>query len=399
MARLVRPLRDFISTEAAGGALLLAAALCALAWANIPGGGYGDFWDTRADLQLGVVEFDATIRGWVNDGLMAVFFFVVGLEIKRELLVGELASKKVAALPVAAAAGGMALPAAIYAALNASGTGARGWGIPMATDIAFSLGVMALLAGRVPLSLKIFLLALAIVDDLGAIAVIAVFYSDDIAIGWLAVSVALLAFTVTAWRAGLRSRFALAALAFAVWFAMHESGVHATIAGVALGLLAPIAPEAGGGEALLPRLERLLHPWTSLAIVPLFALANAGVDFGGGALRDAVSSPITLGIVIGLAAGKPAGILLFSWLAVRARLAALPDSVGWRQIAAAGALAGIGFTVSLFIANLAFTNQRLVDEAKIGIVAASALMAVAGYVALRAAAPALEQAGHEDAGE
>jgi NhaA family Na+:H+ antiporter len=393
LPRLIRPLQEFLSTETAGGVLLLAAAAAALIWANAPlGNSYRDFWQAHVALELRVVSLDLPLVKWVNDGLMAVFFFVVGLEIKREVLRGELADARRAALPVAAALGGMIVPALIYVAFNAGGDGAHGWGIPMATDIAFAVGVLVLLGRRIPLSLKVFLLALAIVDDLGAIAVIAVFYTDDISPGWLAAAAGVFALVFVLGRMRVRALWVYVAAGAVAWLAVHESGVHATIAGVAMGLLTPVGGEIGQREPeapardsgpVLERLEHLLHPWASYAIIPIFALANAGVSLGGGALRDAASAPVSLGVAAGLVLGKPLGITLASLLAVRSGLATLPRGVSWPQIVGVSMVGGIGFTVSLFISDLAFTATPLADQAKIGILAGSALMGAAGFLVLR----------------
>ncbi|MHB8514365.1 MAG: Na+/H+ antiporter NhaA [Dehalococcoidia bacterium] len=419
---IVRPLQEFLRTETAGGVLLLLAAAAALAWANTPfASSYGDFWGAHLRAGVNSIAIDLSLRGWVNDALMAVFFYVVGLEIKREAIEGELTDWRRAALPVAAALGGMLVPAALYFALNAGGAGERGWGIPMATDIAFAVGVVALAGARVPASLKVFLLALAIVDDIGAIVVIALFYSDGISLAWLAAAAGIFALFVAMGRGGVRSVTLYLAAGVVAWLAVYESGVHATIAGVVLGLLTPVRPlgdaedgpqargrlmdQDGQGRAeelraaansdgegpapdrqpVLDRIEHVLHPWTSYLIVPVFALANAGIAVDGGALRQAVHSPVAVGVVLGLVAGKPVGVLCFAWLATRLGLAALPDGVRWPQVAAVAVVAGIGFTVSLFISALAFSDQRLVDEAKLGILGGSLLMGVGGYLALRAA--------------
>ncbi|HYM14570.1 MAG TPA: Na+/H+ antiporter NhaA [Dehalococcoidia bacterium] len=392
LPRVAQPLQEFLSTEAAGGVLLLAAAAAGMLWANLPSGSYESAWGARVGSDVIGLHLDQTLRSWVNDGLMTLFFFVAGLEIKRELLHGELAGRRRATLPVAAALGGMAAPALIFAAFNAGGAGARGWGIPMATDIAFAVGVMALLGERVPSSLKVFLLALAIVDDLGAIAVIAVFYSDGVAYGWLLAAGAMFAATVALQRAGVRSVAVYVTVGVVAWLAMHQSGVHATIAGVAMGLLTPSRSEGAappGSAATVParspldRLEHTLHPWSSFAVVPVFALANAGIAIDGGVLRGAAGSPITAGVVLGLVAGKPAGIMFFSWLAVRARLASLPEGVRWAQLAGVATVAGIGFTVSIFVTALAFPEAARADEARIGVLCGSALMAVAGLLLMR----------------
>jgi NhaA family Na+:H+ antiporter len=424
ITRLVRPLQEFLSTESAGGVLLLAAAIAALAWANMPGDSYAEFWNRHLAFDLDVVTIDESLRHWVNDALMAVFFFVVGLEIKRELLRGELSDRKSAALPVAAAFGGMVVPALIYVAFN-PGEDANGWAIPMATDIAFAVGVLSLLGDRVPLGLKVFLLALAIVDDLGAISVIAIFYTEDLELAWLAGAGVAFALTVALGALGVRYLFVYVLVGVAAWLCVFESGVHATVAGVILGLLTPITPHysekefdesianltadiehadrdpsidaaetrqvalqeiedlARDSRPVLDRLEHQLHPWTSWVIIPVFALANAGVELGGGALRDAASSPVSLAVALGLIIGKPLGITLFAFAAVRLGVAVLPAAVRWTQIIGAGMIAGIGFTVSILIAELAFTDESLVDEAKLGILAGSVIIATFGFVALR----------------
>jgi NhaA family Na+:H+ antiporter len=381
---VARPMQEFLQTEVAGGAVLLAASIAALAWANLPDDSYADVWGRTLDLGVGRLYLDLTLGEWISEGLMTLFFFVVGLEIKRELVRGELADRRTAALPVAAAIGGMALPAAIYAALNAGGDGARGWGIPMATDIAFSIGLLALAGSRVPLALKVFLLALAIVDDLGAIAVIAIFYTDDVALEWLVAALAVLTAAAAASRTQFPWRVVLPVAMLVCWLALHEAGVHATIAGAALGLLTPAGAHSATDEASnLTRLEDILHPWVSYLIVPLFALASAGVALSGGAVGDAASSRVTWGVVLGLAVGKPLGILGASYAAMRLGLATLPRGTSWPQIGAVGVVAGVGFTVSIFIAELAFGGRALVVEAKIGILASSAAMGALGLAMLR----------------
>ncbi|MDQ4144229.1 MAG: Na+/H+ antiporter NhaA [Actinomycetota bacterium] len=389
---IARPLREFLQTEAAGGILLLVAALAGLLWANSPfGGTYEEFWHTQLGIRIGDFELRQDLRHWVNDGLMAIFFFVVGLEIKRELVVGELSEPRKAALPALAALGGMVVPALIYGAINQGGEGAAGWGIPMATDIAFAVGVLALLGKRCPDSLKVFLLSLAIVDDIGAIAVIAVFYSGGTQPAWLLVALALVGLIAL-----MRSRRVwwtpvYVLVGSGLWFATLQSGVHATIAGVALGLLAPARPadpegasdaadeasslvgeptpsalrrmsmQAQEAISVAERLEHFLHPWTSYAVIPIFALANAGVPLNVGVLESAVTSPVTLGIVLGLVAGKLVGITAFSWAATKMRIGAMPQDMSWGDLIGGAAIAGIGFTVSLFIAGLAFTDPQIVD--------------------------------------
>lgn len=423
---IVRPLQEFLATEASGGVVLLAAAVAALIWVNLPfGGSYEDFWTAHVRLDLRVITLDLSLREWVNDGLMALFFYVVGLEIKREVLEGELAGVRRAALPAAAAIGGMAAPALIYLAWNTGGAGEHGWGIPMATDIAFAVGIVTLAGSRVPNSLKVFLLALAIVDDLGAIVVIAIFYSDGIALGWLAGAAGVLALVAALGWLRVRSVTVYLVLGACAWLAVFESGVHATVAGVALALLTPMRsyadrerfPEAAtaligeyegasaeggrGGDELataalgdiedlaresqpvLDRIEHALHPWTSYVVLPVFALANAGVVLRGGSIEDAVRSPIAAGIAFGLIVGKPLGILVFAWIATRLGFAALPPDVRWSQMVAVAIVAGIGFTVSLFITGLAFVETQHADDAKMAILAASCVMGAAGYIALR----------------
>jgi Na+:H+ antiporter, NhaA family len=337
----------------------------ALIWANVAPGTYEELWST----DLGPV----TLGAWVSEGLMAVFFFVVGLEIKREVVQGELRHPRRALLPVLAAVGGMVVPALLYTLVNLGGDAVGGWAVPMATDIAFALGVVALLGPRVPASLKLFLLTLAIVDDIGAVAVIAVVYSDDLDLAWLALAIAGLGLLVLLQRIGFWTVPLHLVIGCGVWWATHESGVHATIAGVALGLVAPVTDD----------LEDRIHPWSSYVIVPLFALANAGISLSADHLGDAVTSTVTLGIVLGLVVGKPAGIVGATWLAQRRGWAERPPGVAWDRLLGVGALAGIGFTVSLFVTNLAFADQPdVIEEAKIGILAASVLATAAGALVL-----------------
>lgn len=379
----MRPLAAFAATEAAGGIVLLAATALALAWANSPWDGrYFDLVHHHLSLDLRFTSFEGTFGHAVNDGLMTLFFFVVGLEIKREVTRGELASPRRAALPVAAALGGMVVPALIYLAWNAGGEGAHGWGIPMATDIAFAMGVLALLGRRAPFSLKVFLLALAIVDDLGAILVIAVFYTDSVsfaALGWAALLVG--AVLALRWR-GVTSFSAYTVAGVLLWAAVYQSGVHATIAGVVLAALTPAARSESDTASPLDRLERGLHPWVSYGIVPLFALANAGVALSRDLVADAASSHVSLGIATGLVFGKPLGILAASYLAVRFGLAELPSNVRYGHLLGLGLVAGIGFTVSLFVTNLAFESAVMVDEAKVAILGASTFAGVLGFAYL-----------------
>lgn len=388
---LLKPVEAFVRIEGSGGIALLVAAVVAVAWANSPvSGSYHDLWGWSRDVSLANIHRHVSLHAFVNDGLMAVFFYVVGLEIKRELVEGELNTLRRAALPAIAALGGMVVPALIYVAFNAGHAGAHGWGIPMATDIAFAVGVLTLLGSRVPLSLKVFLLALAIVDDLGAIVVIALFYAGTIDILALAIGAGGLIVVFVALRAGVRSWVFYLAAGLVTWVAVLESGVHATIAGVALGFLTSTI-RAPGGESALDMIERTLHPWVSYLIVPVFALANAGVVVSGSALHAAVTSQVSLGIAFGLVFGKPIGIVAAAWLAVRTRVAELPEGVTWAHIVGAGMLGGIGFTVSLFITGLAFDPEALIADAKIGIFAASIVAAVAGlaWLALIRRAPSV----------
>lgn len=421
---IVRPFQQFIRLEAAGGILLLICAVVALVWANSPAADqYFALWSTITTVGIGDFEISKPLLLWINDGLMAIFFFVVGLEIKREILTGELSSPKSAALALAGAVGGMVVPALLYAAVNWGGAGISGWGIPMATDIAFALGVLALLGKRAPLALKVFLTALAIVDDLGAVLVIALFYTAKVQVGFLVMGGVVLLALILVNRFGVRRTSVYVVLGLLLWIAFLKSGVHATIAGVLLALTIPahrvidgqsflergralldrfseglepgrVHPTSSQMDALhaiedaaesldtpLHRMEHALHGWVAFFIMPVFALANAGVVLGGGGAG--LTSPVTLGIIVGLFFGKQIGVTLFAWLAVRVGLAQLPLGVTWRQIYAVSFLCGIGFTMSLFIANLAFDDAALLDGAKIGILVASVVSGVIGYLALR----------------
>jgi NhaA family Na+:H+ antiporter len=375
------PVAEFLRSEAAGGVLLVLATLVALLWANSPWDeSYRDLWHHELSIGVGRFAISEDLGHWINDGLMAVFFFVVGLEIKRELVVGELSDPRAASLPVLAALGGMVVPAVLFIAIAGGGEAGRGWGIPMATDIAFVVGVLALLGSRVPTGLKLFLLTLAIVDDLGAIAVIAVFYSEGIDAAWLAGAGASLLLVVVARRLGLRSPLAYVPLALAAWVCTLESGVHATVAGVGLGLLTPARPFRG--QPVLENLEHRLHPWSSFVIVPVFALANAGVDLGSGAVGSALGGRIAWAVIVGLLVGKTFGIAAFAALGLRLRAGTLPAEVRLGHTVGAGALAGIGFTVSLFVTGLAFDTPDLIADAKIGILAASVLAGTLGTAVL-----------------
>ena len=409
---MARPLAQFLHVEAAGGVLLAAAAAAAMVWANSPWrAGYEALWSTPVDISVGSFHLAEDLHSVVNDGLMAIFFFVVGLEIKREWTVGELRDRRQAVLPAMAALGGMVVPALIYLAVNAAGgPEGRGWGIPMATDIAFAVGVMALLGRRVPPPLKVFLLTLAIVDDLGAIVVIAVVYSDHLAPGFLLVAAAVVAAVGVLRRLHVTYPPIFVAAGVGLWLCLHESGVHATIAGVAMGLLTPAvalqpdlrtqavvdalenrdeltveevratAAAIKGSVSIAERVGELLHPWSSYVIVPLFALANAGIVLQRDALTGATS--VFVGVGLGLIVGKCVGVTGFAWLTIRLGVAQLPRDVVWGQFVGVAVLAGIGFTVSLFITELAFTDDDLVAAAKLGILVASILAAVIGALVL-----------------
>jgi Na+:H+ antiporter, NhaA family len=395
--RAFSPLRDFLRTEAAGGILLAVAAIAALIWANSPwSSSYEQLWSTQVSLGFGSHSLDLVLREWINEGLITIFFFVVGLEIKRELVSGQLATKRAALLPIAAAVGGMAAPALIYLAI-AGASAPRGWAIVVATDIPLALGVVAIAGSRVPPSLRVFLLALAIVDDIGALLIIAAFYSTGVGWGWLAAAIAVLAAAVIAQRTGVQRQWVYVGLGCLLWLMLHEAGLNATLAGVAMGLLAPstprIAPElidveeladvstaesarqttdiARGSVSVIEWLEHVLHPWASYVIVPLFALANTGVTFTTELMHAAVRSPITWGIVAGRVIGKPMGILLSANLVARTRLADRPPGATERQTLGVATSAGMGFTVALFITELAFTDQTQRSNATLGILVAA----------------------------
>ena len=409
---VARPVLRFIDREVAGGVLLLLATTAALIWANSTwADGYNSFWHAEIELVVGPWHLPhLSVGHFVNDALMALFFFVVGLEIKRELVTGDLRSFRAAALPAIGALGGMVVPAALYFALNTAGEASRGWGITMATDIAFAVGIVALLGARVSPKIKLFLLTLAIVDDIGAIVVIAIFYTSDLSLSWLLIALAGLVGVWLLQRLRVWAIPVYAVLGIFIWYATLESGVHATIAGVALGLLTPARPLLNQRDAqqivdalpsdasvaevrhvsflaqesvpLTERLENMLHPFTAFLIIPIFALANAGIELSGDKISDAASSNVTLGIVLGLVVGKPLGITLFAWVATRFGFA-LPEGVHWPQFVGMGFAAGIGFTVSIFVAGLAFESSAVTDLAKIGILIASLVAAVLALLLMR----------------
>lgn len=374
---IVDPLTDFLKDEASSGLFLLAATVIALVWANSPASeAYDSLWETTLTIGAGDFALSDDLRHWVNDGLMAVFFFVVGLEIKREMVTGELNSRAAAALPAVAAVGGTVVPALVFVVIVAGGEGASGWAVAMATDIAFVAGVLALLGDRVSSGVKLFLLAVAVVDDIIAITIIAGVYTEGISVAWMLGALAGLAAVAAMRRLGVAHPLAYVPLALAIWIATYESGVHATIAGVALGLMTPARPV--GGREVLRELEHRIHPFTGFVIVPLFALANAGVALGGDALADAASSRLTWAIVAGLVIGKLVGIAAATLGGLQAGVGELPEGMRVTQTWGVAALGGIGFTVSLFIAQLAFDTPALQDQAKVGIFAGSLVSGLLG---------------------
>ncbi|MHB0867424.1 MAG: Na+/H+ antiporter NhaA [Thermoleophilia bacterium] len=380
---LIRPFRRFFQIEAASGIVLLAAVAAALGWANLWPDVYESLWRTDIPVSLGRLLPQESLHLWINEGLMAIFFLVVGLEIKRELLDGELSSRKQAMLPVIAAVGGMLVPAIFFFSLNAGGAGSRGWGIPMATDIALAIGLLALLGRRVPFGLKVFLTALAIIDDIGAVIIIAFFYTASVSWAALGAGLALLMLMLLLNHLGVRLISVYLVLGIGLWLSLLNSGVHATIAGV---LLALVIPSGGQDdrEPPLQRLERILEPWAAYVIVPVFALANAGIHLGDDSLRF-LGDRIALGILLGLFFGKQIGIVLFSWAAVGLRLGSLPPAVSWRQLHGVACIAGIGFTMSLFVTLLAFEDAGQVTAAKVGVLMGSTISGVVGLVLLATA--------------
>ena len=420
-AAVVAPLQAFFRLEAASGLLLLGCAAAALGWANLAPASYQAVFSAPLSARVAGHAARFTLLQLVNDGLMTIFFLVVGMEIKRELVHGELRTARQAILPLVAAAGGMVVPAAIYAAWNAGGPGARGWGIPMATDIAFCIGVLTLLGGRVPRALVVFVTALAIFDDIGGILVIAVFYGSGLHAGWLLAAAAVTAVAAALGRARVGSGIGWAAVLAALWWTLHGAGIHATIAGVVVGLTVPARPrrplrevfrelsahasdlaraaadedhdEAAANaieerledlEAPLTRFVHALHPWVAFAVMPLFALANSGVTLAA-VERSQLVGDVAVGTAVALFAGKQVGIFAFTAVAVRLGLAPSPGGASWRKLLGVSMVAGIGFTVALFIAGLAFAGDaRLLDEAKLGILAGSLVSGVAGGLLLRA---------------
>lgn len=440
MRHVLAPMQDFVASEASSGVVLIAATAAALVLANSPvAAGYSEILHTKVGFTAGSFKVEETLLHWINDGLMAVFFFLAGLEIKREMWAGELSTVRAALLPALAAVGGAAVPALIYALLNGGGTGAAGWGVPMATDIAFALGILALLGSRVPFGLKVLLTAIAIIDDLIAVLVIALFYSNGANLGALGLAFLVLAIMLAGNLLGVRGIPFYALLGTVVWFAFLESGVHATVAGVLVALTVPVRVRIDGAtflqqsrsildgfehsskrepysilqdeeqqaavleleelseavQAPLQKMEHSLHRVVAFGIVPIFALANAGVSLSGGLTGSGTGlestppdagTPVVLGVVLALVIGKPLGLLGATWLAVRAGVAHLPEGVGWSHIWGLAFLGGVGFTMSLFVASLAFEQTpALLEASKLGILGASLIAGTAGYLLLRRA--------------
>ena len=411
---VVRPLERFLQLEAGSASLLLAAAVVALIWANVAGGSYERFWTTSVSVELGPLRLEEDLRHVVNDLLMAVFFYVVALEVKRELLFGSLRDRRSALVPASAALGTMVGGAFAYLAVNIVADGdLRGWAIPIATDIAFAVGVLGLVGRRAPRGLRAFMLTLAVVDDLGTIVVIAIFFAQDLSLAWLGAAVGVVLVIVIAQRIGVRALVPYVLLAGALWLAVFESGVHATLAGVVLGFLTPAVAfhsrqrvgevigeqlseiarsdaELSAGTLLhasrlaeegvspLTRMEERVHPWSAYLILPLFALANAGVPVSVDGIADALSSPVGAGIALGLVIGAPVGGFLLAWSLVRAGPARLPEGLDWAAIAGVAPLKGIGFTIAIFISALAFEERELQEQSKLAILVGSATAALIG---------------------
>jgi NhaA family Na+:H+ antiporter len=370
-------LRELFRNPAAPGVALMVAAAAAFVWANSPWReAYTALLEIPVAVEIGAAGLHKPLLLWINDGLMALFFLMVGLEVKREILQGELSSVQKAALPVAAALGGMVVPALLYTALNFGGPGQAGWAIPMATDIAFALGVLALLGDRVPASLKVFLAALAVADDIGAVTVIALFYSSKISLTALAIAAGFGALLLVLNRMRVQNLGLYLLVGAALWVAVLKSGVHATIAGVLLAMFVPLHGEEDDDHSPLVHLEHTLHPWVSWGVLPLFALANAGVTVLGSEID--LLHPVALGTAVGLVIGKSLGVPTFAWLAVRLGWARLPRGAGWPHVVGVGMLAGIGFTMSIFVAGLAFAEPALLDTAKLGILGSSLVAGLLG---------------------
>ena len=384
-------LRDFMKEESAGGIVLMFAAAAALIAANSGlAGWYAGLLQTPVAVTVGGGGVEKSALLWINDGLMALFFLLVGLEVKREVLTGQLSSWKQSSLPLFAALGGMILPALVFTSINwGQGENMAGWAIPAATDIAFALGILALLGKRVPVSLKALLLAIAVIDDIGAIVIIALFYTPGVETGMLIAAAIVFALLVLIGRARVGSRLPYILLGVALWYFVLKSGVHATLAGVALAMTIPLTSR--GGEKMLEHMEHGLHPWVAFLVVPIFAFANAGVGLLDVELA-ALIAPLPLGIALGLIIGKQLGIVGFAWIATRLGIATLPRGIGWAQIWGLSLIAGIGFTMSLFIGNLAFASPEQIAAVKLGVLSGSLVSAVAGILILRSASTATTKA-------
>ena len=379
--QVLDPVARFLRTEASGGFALLGAAVVALVWVNVAGpGGYESLWTTELRIGFGDAAISEDLRHWINDGLMALFFFFISLEIKREVVTGDLRRPRAAALPVAAAAGGVIVPAALFLALAGGGAEMRGWGIPMATDAAFAIAVLVVLGDKIGVGVKLFLVTVAVVDDVAAICVIAIAYTSDLSLGWLAAAIAGLGVVALMGRVGVARTLLYVPFGLFVWVAMLESGVHATIAGVALALLTPAHPI--NGRQVLEELEERLHPVSSFVVLPLFALANAGVELGGSALDGPDGRRVAFAVLLALVLGKFLGIGGATLVALRLRIGTLPEGVDRRSVFGIAALGGIGFTVSLFITPLAYTDATLIESAKLGILAGSIASALIGTAIL-----------------
>ncbi|MBZ0232965.1 MAG: Na+/H+ antiporter NhaA [Deltaproteobacteria bacterium] len=376
--RIVTPIQSILAVEAASGILLMVTTVVALVWANSPwASAYEHLWHMPLGLSLGSSVFERSLHFWVNDGLMTIFFLVVGLEIRREIHEGALAGLRLAALPLAAALGGMLVPAGIYIALNDGRAGSAGWGIPMATDIAFAIGTLTLLGSRVPANLRVLLLALAVIDDIGAILVIAIFYSDGVQLASLGVAAAGVGGVIAMQAVAIRAPGLYVLPGLVLWIGLYQAGIHPTLAGVVLGLMTPVVPWRGPSQSA--RLQHVLHPWVAYGIMPLFALANAGVALGSADISGD-SAYVFLGIIAGLALGKPLGIAAFSYAATGSRLASRPEGSTFGGIVLVGMVGGIGFTMSLFVAQLAFPPGPMLDTAKLAILVGSAAAMIGGLV-------------------
>jgi NhaA family Na+:H+ antiporter len=379
-------IQEFIKLETSGGVVLMIAAIFAMIIANTPlSANYDLILGTYIKVGIGNFEIAKPAILWINDGLMAIFFFLVGLEIKREVLAGELSSFDKAILPIMAAIGGMAVPGIIFAIINwGTPENLNGWAIPTATDIAFALGILALVGSRAPISLKIFLLAIAIIDDLGAIVIIAIFYTSELSLSALSFSVIGFAAAVALNRMGVQRTAPYLLVGIVMWVFVLKSGVHATLAGVLIAFTIPLKTK-NEDEALLYKMEHGLHPWVAFLILPVFAFANAGVNFTGIGIDDLLQ-PLTLGIAVGLFLGKQIGVFLATWIGVKSGIARLPENVSWKHVYGVACLTGVGFTMSLFIGSLAFTTADVMNAVRLGVVLGSVLSGIIGYLLLKSAA-------------